>query len=72
VLEAVDQGVPAPVIAAALNVRFSSRDETGYAARLLSALRGQFGGHAVATAQPAEAASPDAADFPDADPTRSS
>jgi 6-phosphogluconate dehydrogenase len=52
VLEAVDQGVPAPVIAAALNVRFSSRDETGYAARLLSALRGQFGGHAVAATEP--------------------
>ena len=51
VLEAVDQGVPAPVIAAALNVRFSSRDQTGYAARLLSALRGQFGGHAVAAAE---------------------
>jgi 6-phosphogluconate dehydrogenase len=48
VLEAVEQGVPAPVIAAALNARFSSRDETGYAARILSVLRGQFGGHAVA------------------------
>jgi 6-phosphogluconate dehydrogenase len=47
VLEAIDQGVPAPVISAALNARFSSRDETGYAARLLAALRGQFGGHAV-------------------------
>ena len=52
VLEAVNQGVSAPVIAAALNVRFSSRDETGYAARILSALRGQFGGHAVAAAEP--------------------
>jgi 6-phosphogluconate dehydrogenase len=47
VLEAIDQGVPAPVITAALNARFSSQDETGYAARLVSALRGQFGGHEV-------------------------
>jgi 6-phosphogluconate dehydrogenase len=53
-LEAIDQGVPAPVIAAALNARFSSRDEIGYAARLLSALRGQFGGHEVPAASPAE------------------
>lgn len=47
VLEAVGQGVSTPVISAALNVRFSSRDATRYAARLLAALRGQFGGHAV-------------------------
>jgi 6-phosphogluconate dehydrogenase len=58
VLEAVEQGVSAPVIAAALNVRFSSRDQTGYAARLLSALRGQFGGHAVAAAEPPADAQP--------------
>jgi len=47
VLEAITDGVPAPVISAALNARFSSRDETGYSARLVSALRGQFGGHEV-------------------------
>jgi 6-phosphogluconate dehydrogenase len=52
VLEAVDQGVPAPVISAALNARFSSRDEVGFSARLVSALRGQFGGHAVAATEP--------------------
>jgi len=46
-LEAIQMGVPAPVIGAALNARFSSRDDTGYAARLLAALRGQFGGHEV-------------------------
>jgi len=54
VLEAVEQGVPAPVIGAALNARFSSRDEVGFSARLLSALRGQFGGHAVAAAEPGD------------------
>jgi 6-phosphogluconate dehydrogenase len=47
VLEAIEQGVAAPVIGAALNARFTSRDDTGYAARLLAALRGQFGGHPV-------------------------
>ena len=52
VLEAIDQGVSTPVIAAALNERFSSRDEVGFAARLLSALRGQFGGHEVPKAAP--------------------
>ncbi len=57
VLEAIDQGVPAPVIAASLNVRFSSRDETGYGARLLSALRGQFGGHEVPAASAGEGVS---------------
>ncbi len=50
VLESIEQGVPAPVISAALNARFSSRDETGFSARLLSALRGQFGGHEVPSA----------------------
>ena len=58
VLEAIEQGVPAPVIAASLNARFSSRDETGYAARLLSALRGQFGGHEVPAAPAGEGVSP--------------
>jgi 6-phosphogluconate dehydrogenase len=50
VLEAIDQGVPTPVISAALNARFSSRDVNGFSARLLSALRGQFGGHEVPSA----------------------
>jgi 6-phosphogluconate dehydrogenase len=58
VLEAIEQGVPAPVIAASLNARFSSRDETGYAARLLSALRGQFGGHEVPAASAGDGVSP--------------
>jgi len=43
---AVDEGVPAPVISAALFARFSSRGEGNYAARVLSAMRSQFGGHA--------------------------
>jgi 6-phosphogluconate dehydrogenase len=42
---AVDEGVPAPAISAALFSRFESRGEAGYADRLLSAMRKQFGGH---------------------------
>ncbi len=44
-LAAVDEGVPAPVITAALYARFSSRGRDEYADRLLSAMRKQFGGH---------------------------
>lgn len=42
---AVDEGVPVPVISAALFERFESRGDADYANRLLSAMRKQFGGH---------------------------
>jgi 6-phosphogluconate dehydrogenase len=42
---AIDEGVPAPVISAALYARFESRDDADYANRLLSAMRFAFGGH---------------------------
>lgn len=42
---AVDEGVPVPVISAALFARFSSRDNAAPANRVLSAMRKQFGGH---------------------------
>jgi 6-phosphogluconate dehydrogenase len=45
VLAAIDEGVPAPVISAALFGRFASRGDADYADRLLSAMRKQFGGH---------------------------
>jgi 6-phosphogluconate dehydrogenase len=45
VASAIDEGVPAPVISAALFSRFQSRGQADYADRLLSALRKQFGGH---------------------------
>jgi len=45
---AVEEAVPAPVITAALFARFRSRREGGYADRLLSAMRRQFGGHGEA------------------------
>jgi 6-phosphogluconate dehydrogenase len=43
---AIDEGVPAPVLSAALYARFSSRGQAGFADQLLSAMRYQFGGHA--------------------------
>jgi 6-phosphogluconate dehydrogenase len=45
VAAAVDTSTPAPVLAAALFQRFSSRGEDDFANRLLSAMRYQFGGH---------------------------
>lgn len=42
---AIDEGVPAHVLSAALYERFSSRGQSDFADRLLSALRYQFGGH---------------------------
>jgi 6-phosphogluconate dehydrogenase len=45
VLAAVDTGVPAPVITASLFERFSSRGEGDFAAKILSAMRSEFGGH---------------------------
>jgi 6-phosphogluconate dehydrogenase len=46
VLAAVDEGVPAPVITAALTQRFESRGLGRFTGQVLSALRAQFGGHA--------------------------
>jgi len=43
---AIDEGVPAPVLSAALYERFSSRGEADFANRVLSAMRHDFGGHA--------------------------
>jgi len=46
-LEAIDLGVPAPVMTLALQMRFRSRQEDSFAARVVAALRNEFGGHAV-------------------------
>jgi 6-phosphogluconate dehydrogenase len=43
---AIDTSVPVPVLSAALFARFSSRGEGGFADKLLSAMRSEFGGHA--------------------------
>jgi len=42
---AIEEGVPAPVIQAALNARLQSRDLGEFAAKLQSAMRSEFGGH---------------------------
>lgn len=47
VAEAIDQDVPAPVITLSLMMRFVSRQEDSYAAKLLAAMRNQFGGHEI-------------------------
>ena len=44
-MAAIDESVPAPVLSAALYARFSSRGESGFADKLLSAMRYEFGGH---------------------------
>lgn len=51
VFEAVDLDVPAPVITLSLQQRFASRQDESYAAKLLAAMRNQFGGHAVKKAE---------------------
>ncbi|MDP6273448.1 MAG: decarboxylating 6-phosphogluconate dehydrogenase, partial [Dehalococcoidia bacterium] len=47
VAEAIELDVPAPVITHSLISRLRSRDEESYADRMLSAMRNQFGGHAI-------------------------
>ena len=42
---AIDEGMPVPVLSSALYERFSSRGESDFADRLLSAMRHEFGGH---------------------------
>jgi 6-phosphogluconate dehydrogenase len=49
VQEAIDRDVPAPVITLSLMTRFRSRQDDSYGARVLAALRNEFGGHAVKT-----------------------
>ena len=48
---AIDEGVPTPVLSAALYERFSSRGEAGFANQVLSAMRHEFGGHAEKTVE---------------------
>jgi 6-phosphogluconate dehydrogenase len=44
-IAAIDEGVPTPVLTAALTSRFASRGNDDFANRLLSAMRKEFGGH---------------------------
>ena len=47
VAEAIDHDVPAPVITLSLMMRFVSRQDDSYSAKLFAAMRNQFGGHAI-------------------------
>jgi 6-phosphogluconate dehydrogenase len=47
VLEAIEQGIPVPVISQALASRFDSQGKADYSNRLLAVMRRAFGGHAV-------------------------
>jgi 6-phosphogluconate dehydrogenase len=51
VQEAIDLDVPAPVITLSLQTRFRSRQSDSFGAKVLAALRNQFGGHAVKKAE---------------------
>jgi 6-phosphogluconate dehydrogenase len=44
-IAAIEEGVPAPVLTAAVNSRFESRNQSLFANKVLSAMRKQFGGH---------------------------
>ena len=47
VFAAMDENVPAPITALSLFLRFASRQDESYAAKVIAALRNEFGGHAV-------------------------
>jgi len=44
---AIEEDVPAPVITLSLQMRFRSRQDDSFAAKVIAALRHEFGGHAV-------------------------
>ncbi|HSS44143.1 MAG TPA: decarboxylating 6-phosphogluconate dehydrogenase [Thermoanaerobaculia bacterium] len=47
--EAIERSVPVPTLADALFARFASRQKESFSAKVIAALRNQFGGHAVKT-----------------------
>lgn len=47
VIESLEERVPAPVIALSLMMRFRSRQDDSFSAKVIAALRKEFGGHAV-------------------------
>jgi 6-phosphogluconate dehydrogenase len=52
VLAAIEESVPAPVLALSLFQRFSSRDADAFSNKLIAALRNEFGGHEVKIEEP--------------------
>ncbi len=51
VQEAIDLSVPAPVLTLSLLARFASRQDQSFSAKVIAALRNEFGGHAVKKAE---------------------
>ena len=49
---AIEENVPAPITALALFSRFSSRQDESFSAKVIAALRNEFGGHAVKAEEP--------------------
>jgi 6-phosphogluconate dehydrogenase len=49
VMEAIEQGIPAPVISLALSTRFASQGKQDYSSKILAKMREAFGGHAIKT-----------------------
>ena len=47
IIDSVERGVPMPAIALSLYARFRSRQKESFSAKVIAALRQQFGGHAV-------------------------
>jgi 6-phosphogluconate dehydrogenase len=45
--EAIDKGIPAPVLTLSLFARYASRQDDSFAAKVIAALRNEFGGHAI-------------------------
>lgn len=50
-IEAIEKDVPTPVLALSLLMRFRSRQEDSFGAKVIAALRNEFGGHAVKSAE---------------------
>lgn len=48
-LEAIEQGIPAPVMSLALMMRFASQGKAEYGDKMLAKMRAGFGGHAITT-----------------------
>ena len=46
-IEAVEQGIPAPVMSLALMMRFASQGSNDYGSKLVALMRAGFGGHAI-------------------------
>ncbi len=50
-IDAIEKSIPAPVIADSLFTRFRSRQDDSFAAKILAALRNEFGGHSVKSSE---------------------